>query len=281
MKVIETGSFPIADIQIGDRIRDVNEAKVAIMAESIKAVGVLQAIEIVRLGNQHVLVFGAHRLAACKLLDMTHIPASIVECETDKPDLEIRLRECVENVGREELSALDRAGHLAELKRVYEELYPDSRRGVAGGKKRQNSATAIFAVADEIASRAGLSERTFYAAVSLWNGLTPEIRKALKGTWIADNGAQLAQLSKVEEKKQGKVLALLLPAKEGSEPKAASVSDALSIIENKVDPKAPDEAAFSALVKLWHKAPQKAKKQFVAYLREHKSIGPATKRAGK
>ena len=275
MKLVETGSFPIADIEIGDRIRVVNEAKAAIMAETIKAGGLLQPVEIVRRGNRHVLVFGAHRVAACKLLGWTDIPAHVMECETDQPDLEIRLRECVENVGREELSALDRAGHLAELKRVYEQLHPDSRRGVAGGKKRQNSATPIFGVADDVAAKAGLSKQTFFAAVALWSGLTPEIRKAVAGTWLADHQAQLAQLSKVDQKKQAKVLSLVLPAKEGAEPKAASVSDAISIIENKVDPKTPDEAQFSALVKAWHKAGRKAQKQFVAYLREHKSLGAA------
>ena len=276
MKLVEVRSFPVEDIEVGDRIRDVNDAKAAVMAETIKKNGLLQPIEIAKRGNKFVLVFGAHRLAAHKILGLTEISAHIMECETDRPDLEIRLRECVENVGREELTALDRAGHLAELKRVYEELYPDSRRGVAGGKKRQNSATAIFAVADEIASRAGLSERTFYAAVALWNGLARETRKAITGTWLADNQAQLVQLSKVEPKRQGKVLSLVLPATDGEKPKAASVADAMSILENKVDPKASDEAAFAALVKAWFKASRKAQRQFVEYLREHKALNPAT-----
>lgn len=275
MKLVETRQFPIADIVIGERIREVNEAKVAVMAQTIKLNGLLQAIEIVKRGNQHVLVYGAHRLAACKLLGMTEIPASIVECETDKPNLEIRLRECVENVGREELTALDRAGHLAELKRVYEELYPDSRRGIAGAKKKHDAATPIFGVADDIANKAGLSKQTFFAAVALWNGLTPETRKSLKGTWLADNAAQLAQLAKVEQKKQSKVLALVLPAKDGEKAKAATISDAISVIDNKVNPKAPDEAAFTALVKAWHKAPRKAQRQFVEYLREHKALAHA------
>ncbi|MBK1868289.1 ParB N-terminal domain-containing protein [Aestuariivirga sp. YIM B02566] len=272
MKLVEVRLFPIEDIEVGDRIREVNDAKAAVMAETIKKNGLLQPIEIVKRGNKHVLVFGAHRLAAHKLLGMEEISARVVECETDKPDLEIRLRECVENVGREELTALDRAGHLAELKRVYEELYPDSRRGVAGAKKKHDAATPIFGVADEIASKAGLSKQTFFAAVAVWNGLAPETRKAVTGTWLADNGAQLAQLAKVEQKKQGRVLSLVLPAKEGEKPKAASISDAVSIIDNKVDPKSADEAAFAALVKAWHKAPHKAQRQFVEYLRQHKAL---------
>lgn len=279
MRLIETGSFPISEIDFGDRIRDVNPAKAAIIAETLKIGGVargdrlLQPIGIARIGSRHKLIFGAHRIAGHQLAGLEDIQTKIYECETDQPDLEMRLYECIENIGREELCALDRAGHLAELKRVYEKLYPDSRRGVAGGKKRQNSATAIFAVADEIAAKAGLSERTFFAAVAMWNGLTPETRKTVKGTWLADHQSQLSALAKIEAKKQSKVLSLVLPPKEGTEPKAASVLDAISIIDNNVNPKAPNEAAFAALVKAWHKAPRKAQKQFVDYLRQHKALG--------
>jgi ParB family chromosome partitioning protein len=273
MKLVDRGSFPIEDIDVGDRLRDLDEAWVAALAGMIKAEGQLQDIELVRSGNRHRLSFGAHRLAACKLLGLEHVPSKIMETETDHPELEIRLHEVMENIGRRELSALDRAGHLAELKRIYEALNPSSKRGVAGAKKKHNPATAIFAVADEIAGKIGLSERSVFAAIALWDGLLPETRKALAGTWLADHQAQLSQLSRIEPKAQSKIVSLLLPPKEGVEPKAATVSDAAAIVFNTVDPKKPDEALFNGLVKAWHKAPRKIQKRFVAYLHEHKAIG--------
>ncbi len=126
----------ISKITVGDRLRPVDKNWVKVLAGMVDESG-LQNPVIVReqKGKKpHKLVAGAHRIAAVRENGETHIDARLALPETDAPELEFRMIEITENLGRNELGPLDRAANLAELKRVYEELYPEAKAGVAGGK---------------------------------------------------------------------------------------------------------------------------------------------------
>ncbi len=97
-------------------------------------------IQVLRNGGGKLhLVAGAHRLEACKRISV-EVRAEIIECS----ELEARLIKIDENLFRRELGALDRAVFLAERKAVYEEMYPDTKKGGdrgnqhSGGKPRLN-----------------------------------------------------------------------------------------------------------------------------------------------
>ena len=62
-----------------------------------------------------VLVAGARRLAACKQLGWTEIPATVVELY----DIDLELAEIDENLIRMELTALDRAEQLERRKWIF------------------------------------------------------------------------------------------------------------------------------------------------------------------
>jgi ParB family transcriptional regulator, chromosome partitioning protein len=139
MRLIENGSVIIEDIEVGNRLRSIDQDWVEGLAETIKTSGLQNPIELVRVGNSLRLVSGAHRLAAFKHLNLTSIPARIVEPETAHPELEIRMDEIVENIARRDLSALDRAAHISELKSAFKTLHGETR----GARNKNKSINPI------------------------------------------------------------------------------------------------------------------------------------------
>jgi len=191
-------NIPIASIKVKNRLRPLNAEKVAELAESIAQVGLLQPIGVRPDGT---LVYGYHRLEACKRLGWTEIPAVIV----DGDDLRAELAEISENLIRNELTLLERAEHLARMRAVYERLYPNAR-GV--GRPAKNSAT-VAAFSEWAAAQAGLAQRTIRHYVHLAESLAPEVRDAIRRTPIVNDGAELKSLASLEPSKQRAVAELI------------------------------------------------------------------------
>jgi ParB family transcriptional regulator, chromosome partitioning protein len=269
MKLVENGSFPIADIEIGKRLRMVDPLWAKGLAQVIEQTGLQNPIQIMRVGNSFRLVAGAHRMAAYKELGRTDIPAKVYEPDTDDVESEIRLQEIVENVARRELSALDRAAHIAELKDTLLKLNGETR-GRKGSEKTAN--IAVFNLSDELSSRMQLSERTVRADVELFKALSPKVRARLNTAnlqWLAENRAQLVALGK--EKPEDQLAIIELIDVEEGEDAPANVSAAAALHHNKVDTSTPDEKHVASFVKLWAKASKKARKQMLAYA--EKNVG--------
>ena len=131
-------SYRVSDIRVGDRRIGLDEAVVQQLMESIGSVGLLQPIGIRADG---LLVYGYHRLEACRRLGWVEVPVVIVEGD----DLLVELAEIDENLVRNELSVLERAEQLLRRKEIYERLYPEARaevqrlRGMANLKPFRNS----------------------------------------------------------------------------------------------------------------------------------------------
>lgn len=152
------------------------------------------------------LVAGLHRLHAFIINGETHIPAE----ETAAVDEdEERLEEVMENLGRNDLNALDRCHHLYELKQVYERLYPETKAGVAGGLARHGSASEIFSFAADTAEKIGLSRRSIEIAVKIWSELTGDSRRRLPGMSISRKQSELKLLSAQTVAMQKKIVDLL------------------------------------------------------------------------
>lgn len=112
-------------IDASERLREVSEAHAVVMAASMAERGQRTPVEIVRRGDRFRLVYGAHRYRGAEINGWADIEAFIVEAG----DAEVRLREIDENLIRHELTALDRARFLAERKRIYEALNPETKNG--------------------------------------------------------------------------------------------------------------------------------------------------------
>ena len=77
-------------------LRDLDDAVVEGLARSIEGVGLLQPVVVRPLGDGYELVFGLHRLEACRRLGWKKIPARVKEVS----DEEAFLLNMVENLQR-------------------------------------------------------------------------------------------------------------------------------------------------------------------------------------
>jgi ParB family chromosome partitioning protein len=102
----------IDEIKVGERKRGLREDKVQELVESIRDLGLLQPIGI---DNSNNLVYGYHRLEACKRLGWEEIPVVVLDGVRDR--LEYELMEIDENLVRAELTALERMVSLKRRKK--------------------------------------------------------------------------------------------------------------------------------------------------------------------
>jgi ParB family transcriptional regulator, chromosome partitioning protein len=262
MKFLEHGSVVIADIEVGNRLRAVDEDVAQGLAAILKTEVLQHPIQLMQVGNRLRLGPGGHRLRAFQILGRDSIPAIVWEAETNDPEAELRMMEITENIGRRELSAIDRAAHIAELRLIFVKLRGETRGGDRKSESAKRQSFPFWSLTDEVSGKMKLSERTVRADAELYNGLSPATRKAVVGTFLADNRAQLASLAKQPHEDQKALLKILLAA----EPKASTMGKALALHHNKVDLSTPDEKAFAAFVKLWGRASKQAQKQMRLYI---------------
>lgn len=259
MKALGLNRVPVGEIDDTGRLRPVDPAYVAMLAENLaQTLKLRQPIELRRLKKGgYRLIAGAHRLAAVKAMGWPEIDAFVYEAT----DAEARLAEIDENLVRHELNPLDRAVFLAERKAVYEQLHPETKAGVAGGKARQGSATEIISFARDTAERIGLTDRTIQLAVMIATKLAPDVKAAVAGTWIAKHQGELLALAKQPPADQRACVALMLKP----EAPARTVAEALRQSKGMVSPcgGSPDDKAFESLISAWGRAGAKARRRFL------------------
>ena len=220
--------------------------------------------------GRFTLISGAARLAAVELggahdIDARVIPASTLTTERR------RLLEITENLNREELTKLERAENLVELKRVHEALHPETRKGGrrgnqhTGGVKRQSE---IFAFSQEAAEITGLSRRAIEAAVAIVAGLSNASKARLRGTWLEDHQAGLKLLSEQTPHVQDRICDMLFAVP----PEAATVADALVLAEGRRLPTTA-EKLFASTVGNWSRLSARQRADFLdshePAIREH------------
>ncbi|TKD17923.1 chromosome partitioning protein ParB [Rhodobacter capsulatus] len=212
-----------------DRARNFDPMAASALAAILKVQGIMHPIRVRADGDRFRLVAGLHRLRAFEINGMAEIPGTISNARTDE---EARLEEVMENLGRNELTALDRAQHLYELKVVWDRMHPDFANG--GGKTfpTGDEKAQIFGFATEVAEKIGMSKRSINIAVKIWTGLTPDSRRRLVGTKAASNQSEIKALSEQSPVRQERIMDMLL----SDPPIAASVADALMLIEAGVRP---------------------------------------------
>lgn len=257
--------LPVADIDASRRLRPVSQAGVDAILASIREVGQLATPIVVRQrrdrdgGLRYVLLDGAHRLAAAIELGWDRIPVRVFECTDDQA----RLLEIDGNLAGAELNALDTAVFLATRKAVYERLHPETKRGLAGATARWDDATDTMSVAfvKATADKFGLSERHVFRLLAAGSRLgadeVAQLRQAPRPVTLKD----LQDLAKVNNAPDRYDVVAAL-----AEGRAKSASAALKALKAPVEapPKDPVEEQFLALMKVWARAGQRAKRRFVA-----------------
>lgn len=97
------------NIQVGERLRPLNEPKVRELIESIRELGLLNPITVTDEGR---LVAGYHRLEACRQLAAEDEAWAIVPVAYFEQNDKLHRAEIAENLFRNDLSVLERAEHL-------------------------------------------------------------------------------------------------------------------------------------------------------------------------
>jgi len=185
----------IEDIEIGDRLRPPGEALE--LAKSIEKLGLLNPITVT---PNNKLIAGHHRVLAAKLLAWDEIECTVVELD----ELAARMAEIDENLIRNELTALERAEHLAERKRVGEALgkwrKPGRPRNSKNFSELNSEPKESFTQAT--ARELGETDRNIRNDISLANKLPSSIRDRIRDTAIADNKQELKRLARLTPDEQ-------------------------------------------------------------------------------
>lgn len=261
----EFRSIPVRLIDQVDRLRPVKEARLHALAADIDVQGLLQPIVVAADGERFTLIAGAYRLSAVDLvLGWDEIPARVIE-GADEADR--RFAEIMENVNREELSALERAEFLAELDAAWKRLNPAARHGgdrrsanIRAVKQREaegGDQSAIMALRSEVAEKVGLSRRTFFRALQIARGLTAPAKARLRETPLEDNQSELQKLAALDAKLQAAVCDLLF----ADPPKAGNVADAEAMARGNARP-AAGKNLMSRLNANWDRLPRQERAQF-------------------
>lgn len=201
----------ISDIIIKEDRRAVKSEYVQKLADSIKQIGLINPITIT---PDNTLIAGYHRLNAFILLGKVRIPAITLNLS----DLETRLAEIDENLIRNDLSVLERGDQLLERKRIYEELYPETKQYSAGAaisnKTRHGiPASEIISFAADTSDKTGQSRRTIEQEIKISRDIAPEVKDKIRDTDLADRKTDLLRLSRMEPEQQEKIVDQIISGK--------------------------------------------------------------------
>jgi len=218
---------------------------VSVIAESMKRLGLINPIT---LTEDLVLVSGLHRFEAAQSLGWERIDARII-------DADARLVEIDENLCRNELTALERAEHRSERKRLHEAVYPEVRNGRnqytrASVDESRDGHGVQPSTRQEPGSYSGtaateerVAARTIRRSVAIAENIPEDVRDEIRDLPIADNQKELSRLSKHAPEIQQRIAAHLSDG-------VAKVKNAERIIEQEDAPEAAESGLESVDLRL-------------------------------
>lgn len=273
----QRSTWPIGldQIAIGPRLREVDEAVVERLAESMDRIGLQNPIQVrhnfgidPETGEYDrgldrggfALVAGAHRIEAARRLGWGRIEAFVLD--DPSPD-ELALVEVDENLVRAELTPLARGRFVARREELRRKLHPEVRRGgdrkSAEYREKSKLRKPDFdfppgpAFLEETASKTGLSTTTLARASRIGKRILPELQDALEDTPIARREDDLYRLAGLPEAEQRRALERLREADEPPERLAALVKKDAS----PEPPRTPTRAQqFGKLESAWAQIPR-------------------------
>lgn len=238
----------VDQIDVGDRLRPVDEDFAALIGASMAQYGQRAPIEVlpqVKESGKYPLISGGHRLRGAHLAGMTTIAAIV----RDVDDLTAELLEIDENLSRHELNPFDEAVFLARRKEIWLGMYPETATGKA---KKKNDKLSFFAesFATVTARKLGVDVRTIERRVQRSQDLLPGVPERIRGTWIATRGAYLDAIIKLPGDEQRAVVDLLLGP--DNEDRSITVHTAIGMVRGASVARRDDtDKQFQALMRTW------------------------------
>ena len=189
----------LSDITVKQGRRAIDESKVRELAQSMSEVGLINPITVTQ---DKTLITGAHRLAAAKLLGWTEIEATVSELEGFRAEL----AEIDENLMRNELHYIDSGNLQVRRRELLEAMGLMAKAGdnqYSGGDNLAPPTTVA-----ELASRSGVSERTFQRRAQIAINTEPEVQVAIKAADLPQKDAE--KIARMEPEKQKQVAEKLM-----------------------------------------------------------------------
>jgi ParB family chromosome partitioning protein len=205
----------ISQIKINEGRRSIDREKVKELAGSIQEVGLLNPVTITA---NNVLIAGAHRIEAVKLLGRKHIEANIV----DISGLKVELAEIDENLIRNDLHYTVRGEYFDRRKVIYEMLYPATKRGAVNQYTKSanpNKSEQQKSFTQDISEKLGVSRDTIENEIKIAKNLSPEVKETVRGIDLSKTDA--LKLAHMEPEKQKTIIGKIASGK------AKSVEEAL------------------------------------------------------
>lgn len=252
--------LPIDQIHARANARQIDEATVVGLVDSIGAVGLINPIRVRIVDDQWEVVAGHHRLAACKRLGLVEIAADVIEAD----DLHAELAMIDENLCRAELSPADRAVWTARRKAIYLEMHPET--GHGGDRKSdqvENISTRSFAA--DTAERTGQTDRIVRMYAERGEKVIEEAINLIRGTKL-DTGTYLDKLKGLRPNEQVTAAKRdLAHIRQQERERASRGGIGRRIVKTAPEPLSDEEAAeaqYASLVAAWNKAGEVARHRF-------------------
>lgn len=194
---MEVRDCEVEMIQIGDRLRSIDSAKVDGLAESMAAIGLQQPISVWYDGPDVLeLVSGLHRLEAARKLGWWFIDCIFV----DMDDLDRQLWEIDENLMRVELGPAEMAQHTAKRAEVVKQKAQLLAKS-ANKSEAHRPDTGQTKFDAETAKQTGKSVRSVRSDKARGEGVSKKVLAKVSGTKL-DKGSYLDKLKKVPKADQ-------------------------------------------------------------------------------
>ena len=257
-------NIPVGLIHEGDRLRPVDPVRVAELATSMADQGQMSPIEVAPADDRgmHLLIAGAHRLAAVKMAGIREVKAIIFVGDADQR----RLREIDENLYRVELTPFDEAAFLAERREIYERING----AIVRGRRKSTKLGELNQLSfwDDVTQKFGLSRRLVERSLGRKRNISPKAWLAMRGSSLGAKGVHLDALTRVPLERQIAVVTHALDHKTGL---LAAIKAVMA------RPDTNDETLLSAIVRRWDKITPGERQRIVAFLvRKGAANPPAT-----
>jgi ParB family chromosome partitioning protein len=189
----------VDDIRIGERLRCLNDAKVAMLESSMGDIGLQTPITVAADGaGGWRLVAGLHRLEATRRLGQSDIACFVI----DRTAPAARLWEIDENLVRSELTQLERDQHLLRRKQIFDEWVVGESGRIApglGGRGNKGFAT-------DTEEKTGIAKRRVNESVRRATLISDEVQHVVSRMPVADVRVELDALASLDHEQQKQAL---------------------------------------------------------------------------
>ena len=188
--LFEIVHIAVDEIQIRGKRRALNEEKVRAIAASMDLIGLQTPLTVRMQKKQVVLVTGWHRLSAAKRLGWDSIPCVVLI----RDKTETRIWQIVENLYRAELTVLERAEHIEELRIPVRNVIEEGQVAPPGGHQPKE-----FGI-KKTAKRLGLTKEEVRRSKAI-AGILPTAKAKLRKLGLDDNQRALLEIAQASTPK--------------------------------------------------------------------------------